>query len=175
MAPIYKTVVHVPTGEFKNTQGLFECGPFEPQRPMLSVINGITNYDPDYDVVVVESIPDPRSQKWGGSAVIAKTQAEIDAYDAARPRYVDSRVMLLRMTSDEKFKLWKLANVDANTAGLVMLFLSRAGKVDVHDPLSRQGWAYLKTIGLNPPAEAGITPIWPDAATVDARIVAITA
>ena len=34
-------------------------------------------------VVEVPTDPDPRRQKWSGSAVVNKTQAEIDAYDAA--------------------------------------------------------------------------------------------
>lgn len=81
--PIIKTIIHTPTGEFKNKQGLFECGPFEPQRPVLSVTNNITTYDPDYDVVVVSRIPDPRTEKWSGSAIVAKTSAEVAAYDEA--------------------------------------------------------------------------------------------
>ena len=79
----HKAVVHVPTGEFKNKSGQFECGPFEPQRPVLSVTNGVTIYDPDYDVVVVPRMPDPRTERWSGSAIVAKTATEI-ASDAAR-------------------------------------------------------------------------------------------
>lgn len=81
---VIKAVVHVSSGEFKNKQELFECGPFEPQRPALSVVNGVTNYDSDYDVVVVPRIPDPRTEKWNGNAIVAKSQAEIDAYDDAQ-------------------------------------------------------------------------------------------
>ena len=80
---IIKAVIHVPTGEFKGKHGNFECGPFEPQRPILS-IGPPTVYDPDYDVVVVPRFPEPRTEKWKGGAVVTKTQAEIDAYDAAQ-------------------------------------------------------------------------------------------
>src|SRR3990167_4406497 len=41
-----KTIVHVPTGEFRSPNGGFDCGPFEPQRQVLSVVNGVTTYDP---------------------------------------------------------------------------------------------------------------------------------
>lgn len=79
-----KTVVHLPSGEFKNKQGQSECGPFEPSLPALSVVNGVTTYDPDYAIVVVPRMPDPRIEKWNGSAIVAKTQGVIDAYDAAK-------------------------------------------------------------------------------------------
>ena len=85
---VIKAVVHVPTGAFKNAQGDFACAPNEPQRPVLSVTNGVTTYDPNYDVVVVPRMPDPRTEKYDSSAafvdycIVSKSQAEIAAYDA---------------------------------------------------------------------------------------------
>ena len=78
--PIIKALVYTPTGEFRG------AGSIEPSRPILSVVNGITTYDPDYAVVTLpgDAMPTPRTQKWNGSAVVAKTQAEIAAYDAAQ-------------------------------------------------------------------------------------------
>lgn len=70
-----KYLVYIPTGEFK------EGGPLEPQRPILSVVNNITTYDPDYDVVVVTRLPDLRTEKWNGSDIVTRSQAELDAYD----------------------------------------------------------------------------------------------
>ena len=77
MAPIYKAVVHLPTGAFGDR------GATEPQHPVLSITNGITTYDPDYEVVVVPRMPDQRTEKWNGSAIVAKSAQEIAAYDAA--------------------------------------------------------------------------------------------
>lgn len=77
---VIKAIVHVPTGEFKNKQGLSEAGPFEPSRPLLSA----DMYDPDYDVVIVPRMPDPRTERWDGTAIVAKTAQDINAYDVAQ-------------------------------------------------------------------------------------------
>lgn len=78
-----KAIVHLPSGEFRSKNGGLDCGPNEPQRPVLSVVDGVTTYDPDYDVVVVSAIPNPRTQKWNGSAVVTKTAQEITNYNTA--------------------------------------------------------------------------------------------
>lgn len=61
-------LIHTATGEFK------EGGSYEPTPP-----------DAAHSVVTVpdEARPDPRSQKWNGSAVVAKSAGEIAAYDDA--------------------------------------------------------------------------------------------
>ena len=58
--------VHITTGEF--LQGGF-----------------VTPLDPQYTLVTLpdDTFPDPRTQKWNGSAVVAMTAEEIAAYDAA--------------------------------------------------------------------------------------------
>lgn len=72
MATINKWVIHTATGEFI-------CGGFyDPTVP-----------DVDHSIVTLtgayaENMPEPSGQKWNGSAVVDKTQAEINAYDAAK-------------------------------------------------------------------------------------------
>ena len=80
-----KTIIHIPSGEFKDKTGYSACGPFEPNRPILSTSpQGVDTIDPDYAIVVVPRIPDPLTEKWDGSAIVAKTQAERDASKAAQ-------------------------------------------------------------------------------------------
>jgi len=163
MAPITKTVVHVPTGEFRNKQGLFECGPFEPSRPVLSITNGVTTYDPDYDVVVVPSIPNPRTQKWNGSAVVDKTAAELAAYDAAQPLWIDGREVMRRLSASTHLGLERLSQTDATVCKLWNT-LKAGGNVNVHSAEFIEGAAYLGTVG--------IPSVWPDVAAFDAERLA---
>lgn len=107
---------------------------------------------------------------WDG---IAFSSPPVPAPDPRR--YVDTRVIIERMTDDEHFKVMKIALVDPTAAKLVNIFLSRPGRVDVNDPISKLGWDYVKLKGLTPPAEAQITPIWPGGATADARIAELLA
>lgn len=62
-------VVHTMTGEFKFG------GRYEPTSP-----------DANHSVIIVpgDTMPDPRTQKWGGSSVVAKTVVETADYDAVR-------------------------------------------------------------------------------------------
>lgn len=79
-----KAIVQILTGEFRDKQGNFECGHFEPQRPVLSVSpEGVTTFDPDYAVVEVDRMPDPRTEKWNGSAIVPQTAADM------RPRLLN--------------------------------------------------------------------------------------
>ena len=69
--PINKWVIHTASGEFKFG------GFYEPTPP-----------DADHSVVTLtgayaETMPDQGTQKWNGSAVVAKTPTEINAYDTA--------------------------------------------------------------------------------------------
>lgn len=61
-------VIHTATGEFRFG------GFYEPTTP-----------DSDHSIVTVpgETHPNPRTQRWNGSAVVAKTPQEIAAYDSA--------------------------------------------------------------------------------------------
>ena len=81
--PTIKAVVYIPTGEFRNKQSLFECGYFDPIHPELFPnLEGIALQDPDYDVVIVPRIPDPRTEKWADSVLTPKTDQEIAIYDS---------------------------------------------------------------------------------------------
>ena len=158
---ILKTVVHLPTGEFKNARGLFECGPFEPQRPILSVTNDVTTYDPDYDVVVVSRIPDPRTEKYDGTPEpAAKSQQEIDAYDLTQPKRIDGREVMRRLSGATQRKLGVLATQDDDVCKLWNT-LRAGGDVDVHSVEFLQGAEKLKAVGI--PA------VWPDEAAFEAE------
>ena len=66
-----QAVIHTASGEFKNAAGAPEYG------YNLSASG-------DYSVVVIPRYPDARIEKWGGTAIAVKTQAEIDAYKASK-------------------------------------------------------------------------------------------
>ena len=72
--PPIQAVVRVANGEFANSDGLLQVSSEIP----------IQQQPTGYTVVNISTIPDPRLEKWNGSAVVAKTRAEIDYYDAAR-------------------------------------------------------------------------------------------
>lgn len=162
-----KAVIHVPTGEFRNKQGLFEFGPFEPRRPVLSTsAEGLDTFDPDYDVVVVPEGTSPRLHKWSGGARVNKTAPEIAAYDGAQPKFIRTRDLLRRITSAEQDKIDELAQANKPLRRLMHLMLSD-GQTDVNHPDFIQGWNYIKSIG--------VPTIWPDNATADAAIARIRA
>lgn len=76
-----KWIVRTATGEF------LVGGFYEPTPPSLGLNpDGSVIVDPAYAVVAlpVDLMPNPRAQKWNGSAVVAKTPAEIASYDAAQ-------------------------------------------------------------------------------------------
>ena len=108
--------------------------------------------------------PDPRTQKWNGSACVAKTQAEIDAYDATRPKLVRTRDLLRRITDAEHDAIDDLAKTNKRLKRMMRLMLSD-GSTDVNHPEFVQGWQYVKSIG--------IPTVWPGAAEADAAIARI--
>jgi hypothetical protein len=81
MAVIHKWLVYAPTGQFVTG------GPKEPRRPILHVVDNTTVYDPDYVVVEtpepneLQPGPDPRTQRWNGSAVVDKSAEVIAALE----------------------------------------------------------------------------------------------
>ena len=160
--PIVKSLYRISTGEFKNKQGLFECGPFEPQRPVLSVSpEGITTYDPDYDVVVVTRFPDPRTERWDGSAIVSKTDIELAAYDAAQPLWIDGREVMRRLADSTHLGLERLSQTDAAVCKLWNT-LKAGGDVNVHGAEFTEGAAHLRI--------AGVPSVWPDVAAFDAEL-----
>ena len=110
--------------------------------------------------------PDPRTQKWNGSEVIAKSVAEIAAYDARQPKVIRTRDLLRRITDAEHDAIDDLAKSNRRVRRLMHLMLADA-TTDVNHPEFIQGWQFLKSVGI--PA------IWPDAATADAAIARIRA
>lgn len=161
-----KTLLHVPTGEFKNKQGLFEGGPFEPSCPVLSVTNDITTYDPDYAVVVVPSMPNPRTQKWNGSAVVDKTAEELATYDASQPKLVPTRDILRRFTQPERARIRALSRTNDNVADLRDELLA-GGETDVNSARFIAGLNFLKAVLIPNP--------WVDEAAANAAIARIRA
>ena len=159
---VIKAVVYVPTGEFKNKAGKHEFGPFEPQRPVLSVdAEGLTIYDPDYDVVVVSRKPVPRTEKYDGTPEpAAKSQQEIDAYDLTQPKRIDGREVMRRLSGATQRKLGVLATQDDDVCKLWNT-LRAGGNVDVHSVEFLQGAEKLKAVGI--PA------VWPDEAAFEAE------
>ena len=78
-----KVIVHAATGEFRDEQGRFLC---EPKSQGWRMDGCPPPSDPAYAIVEVPSgtAINPRTQKWSGSAVVARAQADIDATDAAQ-------------------------------------------------------------------------------------------
>lgn len=165
--PIIKAVVHVPTGEFKNKNGAFERGPFEPQRPIFSAGPPI-EYDPDYNVVVVPEGTTPRLHKWVNGARADKTAQEIATWDAAAPSHIDGREIMRRLAASTHIGLAKLAQTDAMTAKLWNT-LRAGGQVDRHSTEFNNGAAYLKSIGI------GAGKVWETLAAYDADMAAVQA
>lgn len=157
-----KAVIHAPTGAFKSKNGGFDCHTGEPQRPILGTNpDGTTTYDPDYDVVVVPRIPDPRTEKWDGSAIVAKTAAEVANYDATIPNPIDGREFLDRFTDTEYAGFTDIAKTNITVRRLLDTATASA-TVDVNHTRTVQGLAYLKSVG--------VPSVWADNATADQRI-----
>ena len=94
------------------------------------------------------------------------TQAEIDAYEAAKPKVIRTRDLLRRITDAEHDAIDDLAKSNKRVRRLMHLMLADA-TTDVNHQEFVQGWQFLKSVGI--PA------IWPDAATADAAIARIRA
>lgn len=162
---VMKAVVHVPTGEFKNKAGQFECHTGEPHLPVLSVTNGVTTYDPDYDVVVVSRMPDPRTEKYGGTPEpAAKTEQDIATYDATQPKYID--VLKLIEALDGSKADWFSGLKGSGARIRLMLLAAPGGRTNVNGDKFKAGWAWLKARGVQ-------DAIWADAAAADAWLAAV--
>ena len=82
-----KSLYRISTGEIFGG-----IGPFEPSIPQVPNPSPTptrpTINDPDISIAVYGDVEpssiNPRLHKWDGSAIVAKTQAEIAAYDAAQ-------------------------------------------------------------------------------------------
>ena len=164
--PTLRTIVHVPTGEFRrDSKGTFECGPFLPEPPKLP--GEEFALDPNYVVVEVPRTPDQRTEKWNGSAVVAKSADEIAAYDLAQPKPLNTRDLIRRMTTAERAFLFRAAMTN-DTAAAWLLMLITDGTTDVHSVEWSGGVAFFVQAGVS----AGV---WPDTATANARVAEITA
>ena len=75
-----KAIIHTATGEFRDEQG-------------RTLVEGLSqgwteagcppSLDSNFSIVIIPAgvVPNPRTQKWSGSAVVAKTSGEIQSYD----------------------------------------------------------------------------------------------
>lgn len=144
-------LIHTATGEF------ISGGYYDPVAP-----------DADHSIVNTGAIiPKPRTEKWNGSAVTTKTAQEITDFDSKAERRVDSMTVMERMTEAECLWFWNRATTDGKLSRLLMMWLARDGTVNMHDPRTKLGWAYAKSVA--------VPELWANAATADSRIATITA
>ena len=113
------------------------------------------------DVGDDKPMPDVRTQKWSGSAVVEKTAAELAAYDAAQPLWIDGREVMRRLAASTHIGLDRLSQTDATVCKLWNT-LKAGGNVNVHSAEFIEGAAYLGTVG--------IPSVWPDVAAFDAEL-----
>lgn len=104
-------------------------------------------------------MPDVRTQKWNGIAVIAKSAAELAAYDAVQPLWIDGREVMRRLAASTHLGLERLSQTDATVCKLWNT-LKAGGNVNVHSAEFINGAAYLGTVG--------IPSVWPDVAAFNA-------
>ena len=157
-----KTIIHSHTGEFRDhkgrvlvegiSQGWTEVGCPSPSDASFSVVE-----------IPVGIIPDTRTQKWNGSAVVDKTAGELTAYDAAQPLWIDGREVMRRLAASTHLGLERLSQTDATVCKLWNT-LKAGGNVNVHSAEFTEGAAYLRTVG--------IPSVWPDVAAFDAERLA---
>lgn len=79
-----RTIIHTATGEFRDEQGR---ALFEGHSQGWTAAGCPVSPDPGFSRIELPtdaSEPDQRSQKWNGAVVVAKSAAEIVAYDAAQ-------------------------------------------------------------------------------------------
>jgi hypothetical protein len=158
---IIKKTIHTATGEFQVGGGFAE-----PELPALDSGPPVV-HDPDYSIVAWEGdrLPDPRTEKWNGSAVVNKSQAEVDEFDATQPLWVDGREIMRRLADSTHLGLDQLAQTDATVTKLWNT-LRAGGNVDVHSTEFIAGAAHLESVG--------IPSVWPDVATFDAELLAVS-
>ena len=153
---INKWVIHTASGEFKYG------GFYEPTRPPNGTdAQGEPIPDPAYAIVVVpgEKMPDPRREKWNGSAVVDKTAAELAAYDATQPLWIDGREVMRRLAASTHLGLERLSQTDATVCKLWNT-LKAGGNVNHHS-------AEFIELGT-----VGIPSVWPNVAAFDAERLA---
>lgn len=110
--------------------------------------------------------PNPRTQKWNGRAVVAKTSEEIVAYDAALPHTLDTRAVWHRFTRPEIWRIRAVALTNDDIADLREEMLAGA-TTNVNDPRFIGGLEALKAIM--------IPSVWADDAAANVRIAVIRA
>lgn len=117
--------------------------------------------------LAVDIMPDRRTQRWSGRAVVNKTAQEIAAYDAAAPKLRAPELLIERMTAAEVNFFHATTNV--NVRYLWFRLIGRNAPANVNSVAFKNGW-----VGVVKPA--GIAAgIWADEATADARLAIITA
>lgn len=120
--------------------------------------------------VVLPREPNKRTERYTGDPadpIRWATTEEIDAYDAAQPKPIDNRDLVLRrFTALECRGLLLIAINDASGIGAQALFsLLAGGPPDVHSPEFTQLLEYYKV--------AAIPSVFPDLATFEQRVSAI--
>ena len=119
-------------------------------------------------VVRLSDMPNFRTDRYDGNGGIRPATAdEIAAYDAAQPKFLNTRDLIRRMTSAEVFFLQSAASQDADACHFWTKLITD-NMTDVHSPEWEQGVAFFVPSGV----QAGV---WPDTATAQARVAVITA
>jgi hypothetical protein len=95
-----KILIHTASGEFRDphgrllwepiAQGWAEAGCPPPADPAFSVIE-----------LPAGTRPDPRSDKWDGSAVVPKSSQEVADWERMQPRLMSTRALVDRFTVNE--------------------------------------------------------------------------
>lgn len=77
-----KAIIHTATGEFRDEQGRFL---FEPENQGWRMAGMPPSPDPAFSLIdVPEGVsPDPRTQRWDGTQVVARLAADVAADDRA--------------------------------------------------------------------------------------------
>jgi len=162
-----KKTIHTATGVLQPGGGNAD-----PSLPVLSISpEGVTIYDPDYSIVELpgEKLPESRTQKVIGGVLVNKSQAEIDAHDAALPKEVDAGDLLDRFTDAEYGNLGLLADTLRGQGdpklGRLMARMGAGSTFNVHSPRVAPALAYVVAVA--------VPSVWPDTATANVRLTAI--
>ena len=138
-------------------------------RPVIN--DGSPEPAPDlaFDILTLvdDRLLDPRLHVVENGCVRDATAAEITAYDLARPKFLNTRDLIRRMTTAERAFLFRAATTN-DTAAAWLLMLITDGTTDVHSVEWSGGVAFFVQAGVS----AGV---WPDTATANARVAEITA
>ena len=142
-------------------------GPFEPTHPLIGTAPNQT-LDPAFAIAEFGDISIPKEvirtkRVSGGVALRDTTAAELAAYDAAQPLWIDGREVMRRLAASTHLGLERLSQTDATVCKLWNT-LKAGGNVNVHSAEFTEGAAYLRTVG--------IPSVWPDVAAFDAERLA---